>query len=112
MMSSASAVATWRSVSRSDWTYCRIVNATSACPILWLRAFQSILASQLVVSGLPTALNTLSRRWAGGRYSSGSVITGARQVGCVAGPVASGFAHPSDGCGGCHAEKVGEDGGG
>src|SRR5215470_19731303 len=50
MISSASAVATWRSTSRSLWTYCFIVNATSAWPIRWLSAFQSIFASRPAVA--------------------------------------------------------------
>src|SRR6516164_7128108 len=41
-ISSARAVATWRCNSRSVCTYCRIVNATSECPIRPLSAFQSI----------------------------------------------------------------------
>jgi hypothetical protein len=39
----------WRATSRSLWTYCRMMNATSACPIRLLRAFQSILASRPAV---------------------------------------------------------------
>jgi hypothetical protein len=46
MISSASVFATWRSASGSVWTSCFIVNATSACPIRLLSAFQSILASR------------------------------------------------------------------
>ena len=50
MISSARADATWRSASRSLWTYYRSVNATSACPIRLLSAFQSILASRPAVA--------------------------------------------------------------
>ena len=50
MISSASVFATWRSASRSVWTYCFIVNATSACPMRWLSAFQSIFASRPAVA--------------------------------------------------------------
>jgi hypothetical protein len=50
MISSASVVATWRSASRSLWTYCFIVNATSAWPIRLLSAFQSIFASRPAVA--------------------------------------------------------------
>ena len=45
MISSASVLATWRSASRSVWTYCFMVNAKSEWPMRWLSAFQSILAS-------------------------------------------------------------------
>jgi hypothetical protein len=45
MISSASVVATWRCTSRSVCTYCRIVNATSECPIRSLRAFKAPLRS-------------------------------------------------------------------
>jgi hypothetical protein len=48
MISSASVVATWRSASRSVWTYCFMVNATSAWPIRLLSAFQSIVASRQI----------------------------------------------------------------
>ena len=44
MISSARVLATWRSASRSVWTYCFMVKATSACPMRLLRAFQSIFA--------------------------------------------------------------------
>jgi len=50
MISSASVVATWRSASRSVYTYCSMVNATSACPIRLLSAFQSIFASRPAVA--------------------------------------------------------------
>jgi hypothetical protein len=50
MISSASMLATWRSASRSVWTYCFIVNATSEWPMRWLSAFQSILASRPAVA--------------------------------------------------------------
>jgi hypothetical protein len=50
IISSASVVATRRSASRSVCTYCFIVNATSACPIRWLSAFQSIFASRPAVA--------------------------------------------------------------
>ena len=50
IISSASVLATRRSASRSVWTYCFMVNATSACPIRFLSAFQSIFASRPVVA--------------------------------------------------------------
>ncbi len=62
MISAASVLATWRSASRSVWTYCRIVNATSEWPMRALSAFQSIFASQLVESGLPTLSDGSPRR--------------------------------------------------
>ena len=46
MISVARVLATWRSASRSVWTYCFMVKATSAWPMRWLSAFQSIFASQ------------------------------------------------------------------
>ena len=46
MISSARVFATWRSASRSVWTYCLMVNATSEWPMRWLSAFQSIFASR------------------------------------------------------------------
>jgi hypothetical protein len=46
MISSARVFATWRSASRSVCMHCFMVNATSACPIRWLSAFQSIFASR------------------------------------------------------------------
>jgi hypothetical protein len=49
---------------------------------------------------------------AGSMYWSGLVMTGLGEFGCVASPVASGLVHPAGGCGGCGAEKVGEDCGG
>ena len=49
MISSASVLATWRSASRSVWTYCFVVNATSEWPTRWLSAFQSIFASRPAV---------------------------------------------------------------
>ena len=52
-------------------TYCFMVNATSACPIRLLRAFQSILAFQLVVSGLPAMLNGAIRSPAAGGIRQG-----------------------------------------
>ena len=42
-ISSARLFATSRSASRSVWTYCFMVKATSEWPMRWLRAFQSIL---------------------------------------------------------------------
>ena len=50
MISSASVFATWRSASRSVCTYCFMVNATSACPMGWLSAFQSIFAFRPAVA--------------------------------------------------------------
>ena len=50
MISSARVFATWRSASRSVCTYCFMVNATSACPMRWLSAFQSIFASRPAVA--------------------------------------------------------------
>jgi hypothetical protein len=50
MISSARTLATWRSASRSAWTYCFMVNATSAWPIRALSAFQSILALRPAVA--------------------------------------------------------------
>src|SRR5262249_914764 len=49
-ISSASVFATWRSASRSVWTYCFIVNATSEWPMRLLSAFQSIFASRPAVA--------------------------------------------------------------
>jgi hypothetical protein len=50
IISSASVLATWRSASKSVWTYCFMVNATSEWPMRWLSAFQSILASRPAVA--------------------------------------------------------------
>ena len=50
MISSASVLPTWRSASRSVWTYCFMVNATSACPIRLLSAFHSIFALRPAVA--------------------------------------------------------------
>ena len=50
MIGAASVLATWRSASRSVWTYCFMVKATSAWPMRLLSAFQSIFASRLAVA--------------------------------------------------------------
>jgi hypothetical protein len=47
---------------------------------------------------------------AGGRHSSALVRIGPCQFGRVAGPVASGLAHPADGGAWSNAQQVGEDG--
>jgi hypothetical protein len=56
MISCASVLATWRSASRSAWTYCFMVNATSACPIRLLRAFKAAPAAPRPASAPGSAL--------------------------------------------------------